>query len=158
MFNKQITLFREAVFLLFGYRLEMASDPAAREFKAQFVLRPQHADGGGDSAGQQLVFRMLRDNRMVLVPSELRWAAGLGGLLGADGGSCCSPCTTIPPCNSPSPIPITPTCPPPPPPHPTHQRSGRLAREVDTFIERFRSIPAFTANLTMELFQKQTQC
>ena len=23
---------------------------------------------------------------------------------------------------------------------------------------RFKSIPAFTANLTMELFQKQTQC
>ena len=37
-------------------------------------------------------------------------------------------------------------------------RSGRLAREVETFVDRFRSIPAFTANLTMELFQKQTQC
>ena len=37
-------------------------------------------------------------------------------------------------------------------------RSARLAREVETFVDRFRSIPAFTANLTMELFQKQTQC
>jgi len=37
-------------------------------------------------------------------------------------------------------------------------RSNRLAREVETFIDRFRSVPAFTANLTMELFQKQTQC
>jgi hypothetical protein len=27
VFNKQITLFREAVYLLFGYRVEMASDP-----------------------------------------------------------------------------------------------------------------------------------
>uniref|UniRef100_A0A061R603 Mitotic spindle assembly checkpoint protein MAD1 n=3 Tax=Tetraselmis sp. GSL018 TaxID=582737 RepID=A0A061R603_9CHLO len=31
-------------------------------------------------------------------------------------------------------------------------------QEVQTFIAKFRSIPAFTANLTMELFQKQTQC
>lgn len=31
-------------------------------------------------------------------------------------------------------------------------------REVQTFVHKFRSIPAFTANLTMELFQKQTQC
>ncbi|EFN59200.1 hypothetical protein CHLNCDRAFT_138125, partial [Chlorella variabilis] len=102
VFNKQITLFREGVYTLFGFRVEMATDPAAREFKAQFVLRPQHAE----DAASQLVFRMLRDNRMVLVPTEL---------------------------------------------------SGRLQREVETFIDRFRSIPAFTANLTMDCFQKQTQ-
>ena len=30
VFNKQITLFREAVYLLFGYRVEMASDPGVR--------------------------------------------------------------------------------------------------------------------------------
>jgi mitotic spindle assembly checkpoint protein MAD1 len=29
-----------------------------------------------------------------------------------------------------------------------------LAKEVSTFIERFASVPAFTANLTMDLFQK----
>jgi hypothetical protein len=74
-----------------------------RDFKAQFALRPQHSD----DASQQLVFRMLRDNRLVLVPTDF---------------------------------------------------SGTLQREVETFIERFRSIPAFTANLTMEYFQKQTQC
>ncbi len=33
----------------------------------------------------------------------------------------------------------------------------RLRQEVDTFIGRFKSIPAFTANLTMENFQKHTQ-
>ena len=29
--------------------------------------------------------------------------------------------------------------------------------EVSTFLERYRSIPAFTANLTMELFNARTQ-
>lgn len=33
----------------------------------------------------------------------------------------------------------------------------RLQREVDTFVTKFDSIPAFTANLTLENFQKQTQ-
>lgn len=47
------------------------------------------------------------------------------------------------------------------PPHlPAHSlpRSAGMQREVDTFVDRFRSIPAFTANLTLEHFQKQTQC
>ena len=30
VFNKQITLFREAMYILFGYRVEMATDPTAR--------------------------------------------------------------------------------------------------------------------------------
>lgn len=41
---------------------------------------------------------------------------------------------------------------------PTPYTQGRLAREVDTFVVRFRCIPALTANLTMESFQKATQC
>jgi mitotic spindle assembly checkpoint protein MAD1 len=36
--------------------------------------------------------------------------------------------------------------------------SARMSREVDTFIQKFKCIPAFTANLTIENFQKQTQC
>ena len=36
--------------------------------------------------------------------------------------------------------------------------SAKWSREVDTFISKFRCIPAFTANLTIENFQKQTQC
>ena len=36
--------------------------------------------------------------------------------------------------------------------------SERCSREVNTFIVKFRCIPAFTANLTIENFQKQTQC
>ena len=34
----------------------------------------------------------------------------------------------------------------------------RLKKETETFIERYKSIPAFTANLTMDNFQQQTQC
>ena len=30
--------------------------------------------------------------------------------------------------------------------------------DVETMLCRFKSIPAFTANLTMENFQKQTRC
>lgn len=30
--------------------------------------------------------------------------------------------------------------------------------QVDTFVGRFRCIPALTANLTMEGFQRATQC
>lgn len=36
--------------------------------------------------------------------------------------------------------------------------SKQMQREVETFVQRFKSIPAFTANLTMELFNRQTQC
>lgn len=39
VFNKQITIFREAVLALFGYRVEMATDPAARWVG---VHRPAH--------------------------------------------------------------------------------------------------------------------
>ncbi|CAL8462910.1 g2444 [Coccomyxa elongata] len=40
---------------------------------------------------------------------------------------------------------------------PNEFTTKHLDREVETFITRFKSIPAFTANLTMEMFQKQTQ-
>ena len=36
--------------------------------------------------------------------------------------------------------------------------SESMQREVDTFIGRYKTIPAFTANLTMDVFNKQTQC
>ena len=36
--------------------------------------------------------------------------------------------------------------------------SAKMAREVSTFVSKFKCIPAFTANLTMENFQKQTAC
>ncbi|KAA6425687.1 MAG: hypothetical protein FRX49_04584 [Trebouxia sp. A1-2] len=40
----------------------------------------------------------------------------------------------------------------------SHYVQNRLSKEVETFIDRFNSIAAFTANYTMEQFQKQTQC
>lgn len=40
---------------------------------------------------------------------------------------------------------------------PTPFTTQRLAREIDTFVTRFKCIPALTANLTMENFQRQTQ-
>jgi mitotic spindle assembly checkpoint protein MAD1 len=103
VFTKQIATFRDAIKGLFGYSVEMTSDPAAKEIRAQFILRPQHAD----EAGAELAFKMLRDGRIAFVKTEYS--------------------------------------------------TRRLAREVETFVDRYRSVPAFTANLTMENFQRHTQ-
>lgn len=103
VFTRQITTFREAMLGLFGYRVEMISDPGSRDQRGQFTLRPQYVD----EPGAEIAFRMLRDGRLVLVPTDYS--------------------------------------------------ARRLAREVETFLNRFKSIPAFTANLTMETFQRQTQ-
>lgn len=103
VFTKQIATFRDAIKGLFGYSVEMTSDPAAKDIRAQFILRPQHAD----EAGAELAFKMLRDGRIAFVKTEYS--------------------------------------------------TRRLAREVETFVERYRSVPAFTANLTMENFQRHTQ-
>ena len=103
VFTRQIATFREAVAALFGYRVEMTTDPSARDRRAEFVLRPMKAS----EPAAQLLFHMLRDGRLVMIPTEYS--------------------------------------------------RRRLAREVETYVDRFRSIPALTANLTMELFQQQTQ-
>ena len=103
VFTKQIATFRDAIKGLFGYSVEMSSDPTAKEYRAQFILRPQYVD----EPGAELAFRMLRDGRIAFVKTDYS--------------------------------------------------TRRLVREVETFVERYKSIPAFTANLTMENFQKQTQ-
>lgn len=103
VFTRQIATFRDAIKGLFGYAVEMSSDPNVKEFRAQFVLRPQFAD----EAGAELAFRMLPDGRIAFMKTEYA--------------------------------------------------TRRLSREVETFVERYKSIPAFTANLTMENFQRQTQ-
>ena len=103
VFTKQISIFRDAIKGLFGYAVTMTSDPGSKDHRAMFVLNPQYAD----EPGAELAFKMLRDGRIALLPTEY---------------------------------------------------SGRrLKREVETFVERYKSIPAFTANLTMENFQKHTQ-
>jgi mitotic spindle assembly checkpoint protein MAD1 len=113
VFTKQIGTFREAVLLLFGYRVDMSTDPGQKEYRAKFILTPpshhDDDDNNNSKGAGSLVFLMLRDGSMTLQES------------GAT------------------------------------SQVGKLAREVETFIKRFKSIPAFTANLTMENFQKHTQ-
>ncbi|GIM11602.1 hypothetical protein Vretimale_15096 [Volvox reticuliferus] len=110
VFKERITVFREACYSLFGYRVDMTAEATAAADAAgaptTFTLKPQHAD---DPAAL-LVFRCTGGGggRMELVPN-------------------------------------------------TFTRE-RLAREVETFVRKFNCIPALTANLTMENFQKQTQC
>ena len=41
---------------------------------------------------------------------------------------------------------------------PNEYVTKRLKKETETFIDRYKSIPAFTANLTLDNFQQQTQC
>ncbi|KAF5828705.1 mitotic checkpoint protein-domain-containing protein [Dunaliella salina] len=108
VFKERAAAFREAVHLLFGYRVDMTSEATAARNAGSapttLSLRPQHFH----EPDALLVFRLTRERGMELVPTS--WT------------------------------------------------TGKLAREVDTFINKFKSIPAFTANLTMEGFQKATQC
>lgn len=104
IFTRQIAIFREAVLLLFGYRVEMISDPSQRDCRAQFTLTPAGQEHNHHSS---LAFKLMRDGCMVLQPTT----------------------ATI----------------------------KQYTREIETFIERFKSIPAFIANLTMENFQKDTK-
>ncbi|GIL68543.1 hypothetical protein Vafri_21808 [Volvox africanus] len=109
VFKERITVFREACYSLFGYRIDMTAEATVAADAAgaptTFTLKPQHAD---DPAAL-LVFRCMGGGgRMELVPN-------------------------------------------------TFTRE-RLAREVETFVRKFNCIPALTANLTMDNFQKQTQC
>jgi mitotic spindle assembly checkpoint protein MAD1 len=102
VFTRQISIFRDAIKGLFGYSVEMTSDPySVRDVKACFVLRPMYGE-----AGWELAFRMLKDGRIVMDPTDYS--------------------------------------------------RRHLVREIETFVNRFRSIPALTANITMETFQRQT--
>jgi len=112
VFKERIAAFREACYVLFGYRVEMTSEPGGggaeggAEPAVVFSLRPRHSD----TARSTLTFRFkppYKPRDMEMIPSDF---------------------------------------------------SRRHQTEVDTFVGRFKSISAFTANLTMELFQQQTQC
>lgn len=69
VFQKQVANFREAVYLLFGYRVDMAAEATSsgstRSQATSFVLRPQHAE----SSRMQLLFQ-LTGGAMRLVPTE----------------------------------------------------------------------------------------
>lgn len=69
VFQKQVANFREAVYCLFGYRVDMASESQARDPAQKgdttFVLKPQFAD----SSRMQLMFRFHK-GRMELVSTE----------------------------------------------------------------------------------------
>ncbi|KAJ9514773.1 hypothetical protein QJQ45_028545, partial [Haematococcus lacustris] len=140
VFKERAAAFREAVYLLFGYRMELTSEATAARNAANapttITLRPQHAD----DAQAVLLFRFVPHPQVVLATLLLlpllallsTWCCGDDGARYTKERGMEMVAT-----------PFT---------------STRLAREVDTFVNRFRSIPALTANLTMELFQKQTQC
>lgn len=69
VFQKQVANFREAVYCLFGYRVDMASEAqgadSAHKGAATFVLKPQF----GDSSRMQLMFRFHK-GRMELLPTD----------------------------------------------------------------------------------------
>ena len=69
VFQRQAANFREAVYCLFGYRVDMAAESSrlcsALPAPITLTLRPQHAD----EAAMQLKFRF-SNGTMQLLPSE----------------------------------------------------------------------------------------
>ena len=96
-FQDRISLFIDACYAIFGYRIDMTTENK----ETRFVLRPMHEE----RESLNLIFKF-ESNAAELVPTEY---------------------------------------------------SETMQREVDTFIGRYKTIPAFTANLTMDIFNKQTQ-
>jgi mitotic spindle assembly checkpoint protein MAD1 len=65
VFMRQITLLRESVPKIFGYQLEMVSDPDKRDCKAIFTLSPQTM-----GSNSKIIFKLLRDGQMELVEND----------------------------------------------------------------------------------------
>ncbi|UPR00652.1 mitotic spindle checkpoint protein MAD1 [Chloropicon primus] len=97
-FQERISLFIDACYSIFGYRIDMTTENKM----TKFILRPMHEE----KESLYLTFKY-DSGAAELVPTEY---------------------------------------------------SETMQREVDTFIGRYKTIPAFTANLTMDIFNKQTQC
>ncbi len=120
-----------------------------------FVLKPQHAD----VPSAQLLFKMEAQGGMALLPNDYvlqhlsreaetfitRWR-------------CLASCRLIQLCAS---MLLPSEC------RSVHSSASNVDPQgwlslseahVGTMLCRFKSIPAFTANLTMENFQKQTRC
>lgn len=102
-FQERVSVFRDACYSIFGYRIDMTTEAANNKSVTTFILRPMHEE----QESLYLAFRYNKSGQAELVPTTY---------------------------------------------------SETMQREVDTFIGRYKSIPAFTANLTMDIFNKQTQC
>ena len=111
MFKKQIWNFREAVYLIFGYKVDMGEDKATGMPTA--TLRSKFA---------------AREDELITIRVE---PAKVGATGAAGGGK----------------VDLLPT---------PYAETPEVKLMVDTFVGRCRSVPAFVANLTMELFNKQT--
>lgn len=107
VFAGHISKFREACYLLFGYRIDFAAEAASVSSSgaSTIILKPQRSD----SKRAEFIFKMSKSQKEIaLMPNDF-----------------------------------------------TNQH---LRKEVQTFLERYQSAPAFTANYTLEMFQKDTQC
>lgn len=102
VFSRQISLLRESIPKIFGYNLEMVTDPNTRDYRALFTLYLT----GSDHTTPKLCFKLMKDGSLRLIETEF---------------------------------------------------SSMFPQEIATFVDKFNSIPAFIANLTLENFQKQTQ-
>ena len=99
VFSRQISMLRESIPKIFGYQLEMVTDPNDKGSKAIFTLYPQ-----GSDPNSKVIFKLLQNGTMNLVDNTF---------------------------------------------------SKKFAKEIHMFIDKFNSIPAFIANMTMDNFQKQ---
>jgi mitotic spindle assembly checkpoint protein MAD1 len=99
VFSRQISMLRESIPKIFGYQLEMVTDPNDKGSKAIFTLYPQ-----GSDPNSKVIFKLLQNGTMNLVENTF---------------------------------------------------SKKFAKEIHMFIDKFNSIPAFIANMTMDNFQKQ---
>ncbi|KAG0587308.1 hypothetical protein KC19_2G155100 [Ceratodon purpureus] len=104
IFADKISLFREACYLLFGYKVQMheEKDSLTQMPVTVFTLQSIYASSDDD----KLLFQLIQ-GRMDMLATDF---------------------TTSP----------------------------EISRQVTTFLKNFKSIPAFMANLTMELFNKTT--
>ncbi len=173
VFKERAAAFREAVYQLFGYRSVASSDnrsvahtprsphPATTTTCTPTPRPPtQHAQGGHGQRGDHCVRGGLSTHHLQPQAATRRQPGRRAALQVREGGHGAARTHAYTPTNQ---------CAHTHCPRrftaeegmqlvPTPFTSGRLAREVDTFVRRFKCIPALTANLTMESFQKQTQC
>lgn len=106
VFASHISTFREACYLLFGYRIDFEADTASVSSSgaSTITLKPQRST----SKAAEFVFRMSKSKEIKLLPTEF-----------------------------------------------TQQH---LRKEIQTFLEGYKSVPAFTANYTLDMVQKDPIC